>query len=147
MFSTPLICCSIGVAPFLLPSWHSPWISAKTVTVGGAISGYCEIGSVKHEIAPTTTVTIDSTIAKTGRSIKKKAISLPDFSRGGVLRVGAWQGFRRLFACRWSHPRDFLPGSEKSASLIVMGVSTASPRRRASRAFVRSPHAIIRVNS
>ena len=45
--------------------------AAFTVTVGGAISGYCAIGSVKIAIAPTMIVTIDRTPAKTGRSIKK----------------------------------------------------------------------------
>ena len=44
---------------------------ARTVTVGGAISGYCAIGSVKIAMAPTITVTMERTAAKTGRSMKK----------------------------------------------------------------------------
>src|SRR5260370_39963928 len=42
--------------------------------VGGAICGYWAIGSVNTAIAPAMIHTIERTIAKTGRSIKKCAI-------------------------------------------------------------------------
>src|SRR5436190_1811631 len=39
--------------------------------VGGAISGYCAIGSVKSAITPTSVITMLITPAKIGRSMKK----------------------------------------------------------------------------
>src|SRR5204863_1136853 len=39
--------------------------------VGGAISGYCAIGSVESAITPTSVMTMLMTPAKIGRSIKK----------------------------------------------------------------------------
>src|ERR1700739_1403108 len=72
MFSTPLICSSIGettvsatvraVAPGYWP---------VTVMVGGAISGYWATGSRKNDTPPRITNTIDQTAAKIGRSMKK----------------------------------------------------------------------------
>ena len=48
MFSTPLICCSIGVATvWLSTSADAPGYVAVTCTIGGAMDGYCEMGSVK----------------------------------------------------------------------------------------------------
>jgi hypothetical protein len=44
---------------------------ALTFTVGGAISGYWEIGSVRIETTPARMVMIERTVAKTGLSIKK----------------------------------------------------------------------------
>ena len=40
-------------------------------TVGGAISGYSAIGSVRCAMAPTMRMMIDRTAAKIGRSMKK----------------------------------------------------------------------------
>jgi hypothetical protein len=39
--------------------------------VGGAISGYCAIGSVNSAMAPTSVMTMLITPAKIGRSMKK----------------------------------------------------------------------------
>ena len=39
--------------------------------VGGAMSGYCEIGSVESAITPTSVMTMLITPAKIGRSMKK----------------------------------------------------------------------------
>src|SRR5262249_16963721 len=44
---------------------------ADTWTVGGATSGYCATGSCDRATMPTMTMTIDSTEAKIGRSMKK----------------------------------------------------------------------------
>jgi hypothetical protein len=44
------------------------------VTVGGVISGYCPIGKFVIAKIPTTTITIDITIAVTGLFIKVSAI-------------------------------------------------------------------------
>src|SRR4051812_16989881 len=47
----------------------------ETCTVGGVMSGYCATGSMKAATPPITTITIDSTQAKIGRSMKNLAIS------------------------------------------------------------------------
>jgi len=44
---------------------------ALTMTVGGTISGYWAIGRAKIAKVPTMTKTMESTEAKTGRSMKK----------------------------------------------------------------------------
>jgi hypothetical protein len=41
--------------------------------VGGAISGYCEIGSTARAASPNRTMTIEITQAKTGRSMNTRA--------------------------------------------------------------------------
>jgi hypothetical protein len=74
MFSTPLICCSIGVATVSATSgrWRrGSWRSRRRWA--GAISGYWLIGSENAAIVPTITMTIEMTAAKTGRSMKKWA--------------------------------------------------------------------------
>ena len=40
------------------------------MTVGGAISGYCSMGSVASPMIPAMTMTMEMTDANTGRSIK-----------------------------------------------------------------------------
>src|SRR5512145_3251441 len=47
---------------------------ARTVTTGGAISGYCAIGSARRAARPAITMKIESTAAKIGRSMKKREI-------------------------------------------------------------------------
>src|SRR5688500_10841809 len=42
------------------------------VTVGGAISGYCEIGSAVEATSPAIVMMIASTLAKMGRSMKNR---------------------------------------------------------------------------
>ena len=72
MFSTPLICCSIGVTTVeATTSALAPGYWPDTVMVGGAISGYCAIGSRKNATPPRITNTIETTEAKIGRSMKK----------------------------------------------------------------------------
>jgi hypothetical protein len=44
------------------------------VTVGGVISGYCPIGKLLIAKIPTTTITMEITIAVTGLFIKVSAI-------------------------------------------------------------------------
>src|SRR5262249_28265402 len=72
MFSTPLICCSIGVTTVAATtSALAPGYWPDTLMMGGAISGYCAIGRRKNDTAPTITNTIETTAAKIGRSMKK----------------------------------------------------------------------------
>src|SRR5579859_2887199 len=70
---------------------------AVTRTVGGATSGYCAIGSLSNATTPRITTTTDSTVAKTGRSTKKRD-STGDLSRSG--RTGADRVRRNLGTLR-----------------------------------------------
>jgi len=72
MFSTPLICCSIGVTTVAATtSALAPGYWPVTVIVGGAISGYCATRQ-PHEGDPAEiTNTTATTEAKIGRSMKK----------------------------------------------------------------------------
>src|ERR1700704_292800 len=70
--------------------------------VGGAIWGYCAIGSVESAITPTSVMTILITPAKIGRSIKKcgKFMALaPEDVRLSLWLFG-WRGGRRVFGWR-----------------------------------------------
>src|SRR3954447_12187782 len=72
MFSTPLMPCSSGATTVLATtSALAPGYCPLTRTTGGAISGYCAIGSRVTATAPTMTNTADRTAAKIGRSMKK----------------------------------------------------------------------------
>src|SRR3984885_3980258 len=72
MFSTPLICCSIGVTTVeATPSALAPGYWPVTLIVGGAISGYCSTASRENDTPPRITKTIETTAAKIGRSMKK----------------------------------------------------------------------------
>src|SRR6516164_962426 len=73
MSSTPLTCCSIGAATDSATTvasapgyWHMTWI------VGGVICGYWARGNVNTETSPASVMTIDKTLAKIGRSMKKR---------------------------------------------------------------------------
>src|SRR5271165_1916677 len=72
MFSTPLICCSIGVTTVeATTSALAPGYWPDTLMIGGAISGYCAIGRRENDTPPRITNTIETTAAKIGRSMKK----------------------------------------------------------------------------
>src|ERR1700733_7073405 len=74
MFSTPLICCSIGAATVSATTWAlAPAYWQVTWIVGGVISGYWVNGKLTSDISPIRTMTIEMTQAKTGRSMKKRA--------------------------------------------------------------------------
>src|SRR5215831_14225826 len=72
MFSTPLICCSIGVTTVeATTSALAPGYWPDTLMIGGAISGYCATGRRTNATVPRITNTIETTAAKIGRSMKK----------------------------------------------------------------------------
>src|ERR1700676_3010870 len=74
MFSTPLICCSMGAATVSETTWaFAPGYWQVTWIVGGVISGYWEIGRLIKDISPISTMMIEITQANTGRSMKKRA--------------------------------------------------------------------------
>jgi len=71
MPSTPLICSSIGVDTVsAMTLGLAPGYCARTTTVGGATSGYSEIGSAGSDSSPATKISVDSTPAKIGLSMK-----------------------------------------------------------------------------
>src|SRR5689334_13099163 len=73
MPGTPLIAFSIGDATVCSSVCaEAPGYVACTVTTGGAISGYCAIGSDRIAARPASTMNVARTIAKTGRSMKKR---------------------------------------------------------------------------
>src|SRR5580698_9386131 len=85
MFSTPLICCSIGVTTVAATtSALAPGYWPETLMIGGAISGYCATGSRENDTPPRITNTIETTAAKIGRSMKKCEIRIQETFR----RVG-----------------------------------------------------------
>src|SRR5512138_2020497 len=74
MFSTPLISCSSGAATVSAITFgFAPGYCARTCTDGGTTSGYWLIGSCHTARAPIRKMMIDSTAAKIGRSMKKRA--------------------------------------------------------------------------
>src|SRR3954471_23786018 len=76
MRSTPLTSCSIGVATVSATVLAlAPGYVAVTWTVGGATSGYWAIGNCVSATPPTIRNTIDRTVAKIGRSMKKWEIT------------------------------------------------------------------------
>src|SRR3984885_4588291 len=98
MFSTPLTFCSIG-SPTVLTSVGAlaPGYRVVTCTVGGTTFGYCDVGRLTSETSPMTTKNSARTLARTGRSIKKREIMgvypPPSFRR---IRCGRF----RWFGCR-----------------------------------------------
>src|SRR5271156_5285400 len=84
MLSTPLICCSIGVATDCSRACASaPTYVAFNLISGGAIFGNWAIGRAAMDTAPTITIRIAMTIATMGRLMKNCDISFPPcfFSR------------------------------------------------------------------
>src|SRR3546814_2692102 len=71
MSSTPLIASSSGVATVSAITFGlAPGYTVRTTTDGGTTFGYSPIGSSGIEIRPAAKITIDSTAAKIGRSMK-----------------------------------------------------------------------------
>src|SRR5215469_10850343 len=84
--STPLTWASIGAAIVSRTVWAlAPGYSAVTCTVGGVTSGYWATGSVKTATPPASTKTTEMTVAKIGRSMKKREITSEslEFQCGG----------------------------------------------------------------
>src|SRR5438552_12921090 len=73
MYGRPLLAFSVREAR-LSPSVsaEAPGYTACTVTTGGAISGYCAIGSERIDARPASTMKVEMTAAKSGRSMKKR---------------------------------------------------------------------------
>src|ERR1700689_1133487 len=98
MFSTPLICCSIGVTTVeATTSALAPGYWPDTLMIGGAISGYCAIGRRENDTPPRITKTIETTAAKIGLSMKKCEMRMLRHQPGALTRFGfvAAFGWRR----------------------------------------------------
>src|SRR5260221_6228501 len=71
----PLICVSIAVVVVCSTVCASAPVNVPVMlTVGGVISGYCAMGNEDIAISPTSTITIEVTIAVTGLLINTSAI-------------------------------------------------------------------------
>jgi hypothetical protein len=106
MFSTPLICCSIGVTTVAATtSALAPGYWPVTLIKGGAISGYCAIGRRENDTPPRITKTIEITAAKIGRSMKKCERRMPFIRLRliGVLARRRRRGGRALLLRRDLH--------------------------------------------
>ena len=79
----PLRICSIGEATVsAMVFGFAPGYVAVTITVGGATSGYSEIGNWNNEIAPRMKMSSDSTPAKMGRVMKNEEKFMKRFGFG-----------------------------------------------------------------
>src|SRR5687767_13884243 len=94
---------------------------ARTVTTGGAISGYWAIGRIRIAARPAITMKIESTAAKIGRSMKKRDIMAVSrlllvrrLRRGLVRRLAA--GLTIRLACRFASRRAFPVGGRRAVA-------------------------------
>src|ERR1043166_7476586 len=73
MPSTPETCASMGAATVSCTVLAlAPGYNAVTCTVGGVTSGYCATGNVHTATNPASVMTTEITVAKIGRSMKKR---------------------------------------------------------------------------
>src|SRR3954469_6630684 len=100
MLSTPLICCSIGVATDCSTVCASaPGYVAFTWISGGAMFGNCAVGRLSIATTPMMTIRIAITIATIGRLMKKFAMKLSALrSLRGCLRIDQHAFFDLLLA-------------------------------------------------
>src|SRR6185437_14545666 len=85
MFSTPLICCSSGVATVRdTVSAEAPGYCVVICTVGGTISGYCEMG--RKTLSTVAKIGLSMKVWVTARSCVQPVLSALSFS---ALPVGA----------------------------------------------------------
>src|SRR5215475_6224286 len=98
MWSTPLTCCSIGVATACSSaSASAPTYVAANLISGGAIFGNCATGKVASMIEPRMTVIMAITIATIGRLMKNLDMIFKSLAsalgRQRSLRIGPkWPG-------------------------------------------------------
>src|SRR4030095_6839676 len=119
MSSTPLIASSSGVATVSAMTFGlAPGYTVRTTTEGGTTSGYSLIGSSGIAISPAAKITIESTAAKIGRSMKNfeksivyacrgaAAASSSSSSEGRYLQCGRWRVAHRNQLRRHRHAGD-----------------------------------------
>ena len=92
-FSTPLTCCSMGVATDCSTSSAlAPTYVVVTWISGGVISGYWATGRLESATPPTITVRMEITMATMGRRMKKFPIGYLDAAGTGVGLAAAGAG-------------------------------------------------------
>ena len=86
MFSTPFTCCSIGLVTVSSTTWaFAPGYDVEILTVGGVMSGMLATGRSGIASPPSSTMTIEITIARMGRLMNIE-LNAPtgQFSSAGV---------------------------------------------------------------
>ncbi|MGA2259408.1 MAG: hypothetical protein ABSG53_32435, partial [Thermoguttaceae bacterium] len=78
-----------------------------TYTCGGEIGGYCATGKENTAIPPASVMTMDSTVAKIGRSMKKCEITAPPRTmfRHYSKTSNNWLPWVVVIACLSSQPQ------------------------------------------
>src|SRR5690606_20229704 len=129
MSSTPLIASSSGVATVSAITFGlAPGYTVRTTTDGGTTSGYSPIGSSGIEIRPAAKITIDSTAAKIGRSMKNLEKSMVcSFARPSGTRRWEW-GARPRARRGWRIASEALadPPRERGGTGRIGGLCTAA---------------------
>src|SRR5262245_8830984 len=116
MSSTPFTSCSIGVATVsAITCGDAPGYEARTTIVGGTMSGYAATGSETYAIPPMMTITIESTAAKMGRSMKKRLGLIVRSSRSALAALGRCRRCRRGGGCREPRIERLLRGGDLDA--------------------------------
>src|SRR5689334_11726635 len=120
MLSTPLICCSIGVATDCSTVKASaPTYVVLTWTSGGVMFGNCAVGRPTIATMPTITMTIEITMETIGRFMKNlytillsgfAACRVWDFHRGGARLKGRGADFHALAHLLHSLGHDTVAG-------------------------------------
>src|SRR3954466_11358431 len=129
MRSTPLTSCSIGVATVSATILAlAPGYVAVTWTVGGATSGHWAIGSFGSDTTPTITMTIDRTVAKIGRSMKKREITAAPLL-GAAVRAARGTPARPCTCGRSDHGFGRVTVVPHSAGLVAAPAPAAAPGR------------------
>ena len=139
MSSTPLICCSSGVATDCsMVSASAPGYCAVTSICGGTICGNSAIGRPPSATTPPSTVTMAMTIATIGRRMKKRDITAPRAAAPARLR---WTPRRRRRGRRpWCRPAA-------SARRRRRGRRPAGPTSTIQREPLRRPIVTVRTST
>ena len=111
--SAPLMLISSGVVTErTTASASAPGKFAVTVTVGGEICGYCEIGRIGMQIKPASNTTKLKTPAKSGR-LRKTSIKSQTPGSGALSAAFAKRGGRGLSRRAPQRPRIRVPGRQE----------------------------------
>src|SRR5437764_6357792 len=128
MSGTPLIAFSSGEATVCSSVCaDAPGYTACTVTTGGAISGYWATGSERIAASPASTMKVEMTAAKSGRSMKKRDnMGVPSrlLGRGAVGGRSRFfsAGCRRRFGARQLDRRARLQPGDAVDDHVVAGI-------------------------
>src|SRR5262249_50975509 len=136
MLSTPFICCSSGVATACSKVCASAPTYVATIWIsGGAMFGNCAMGKLRMVREPTSTRTIEITIATIGRLMKNFDMTSPAYRfRSEWFRVDPGTGAHLLNSfgnhpvtriestCDHPTPIDLGPYRHRSDGYFIVGV-------------------------